>query len=290
MPTNPKPKSSKKSATARANGAKSHGPATPEGRARSSQNALRHGLATRAAALPPMSIVLGDESTADFQRLLNSYLDEFAPTSPIEVELVETMASARWRLRRLANIETTLLANEILTSVDDVDRFFDDVDCIPEPHDRLACAFKSLAEGASLHLLNRYEGTINRSYAQAFKQLHLLRSLRIRVQPNEPKQSLRMEPSGAPKSLPVKSLPVEPSATGSGDRARPPVLQTPPTRSLPVEPQATGQPHKIHSEPHQIPAPALQIPAEFTREAIGDRAQRATMEVSPRINDQHLHS
>jgi len=181
MPTNPKPTSSTRSATARANGAKSHGPATAAGLARSSQNALRHGLSTRAAALPTMSIVLPEESPTDFQRLLDSYLDEFAPTSPIEVELVEAMASARWRLRRLATIETTLLTNEMQPSVEDVDRFFGDADLIPEPDDRLACAFKSLAGGASLHLLNRYEGTINRSYAQAFKQLHLLRSLRIRV-------------------------------------------------------------------------------------------------------------
>jgi hypothetical protein len=244
MPTNSKTTSSKKSATARANGAKSRGPATPAGLARSSQNALRHGAVTRAAALPPVSVVLADESISDFHILLDSYLDEFAPTSPIEVELVETMASARWRLRRLANIETTLLANEIETCVEDVETFFSDVDREPDPEDHLTRAFKRLAEGASLHLLNRYEGTINRSYAQAFKQLHLLRSLRIRVQPNEPKP---------------KSLPVAPSV----HRAPPPILQTPP------------QSHKIHVEPHQIPAPP---------------AQRATIEVSPRINDQHLHS
>jgi len=83
MPTNPKPTSSTRSDTARANGAKSHGPATPEGRARSSQNALRHGLTVRDAALPTVSVVLDDESPAEFQLLLDSYLDEFAPTSPI---------------------------------------------------------------------------------------------------------------------------------------------------------------------------------------------------------------
>jgi hypothetical protein len=252
MPT--KPKSSKKSATARANGAKSHGPATPAGRARSSQNALRHGLAVRDAALPTVSVVLADESIPDFHLLLDSYLDEFAPTSPIEVELVETMASARWRLRRLANIETTLLANEMETSVDDIHNFFADADREPDVEDHLAYAFKRLADGASLHLLNRYEGTINRSYAQAFKQLHLLRSLRIRVQPNEPK----------PAALPLKTAatlrPIPPNK--ADDRALPtppPVLQTPP------------QPPKIHVEPQQIPIPALQN--------LAPPAQRATMEV-----------
>jgi len=236
MPT--KPTSNKKSATARANGAKSHGPATAAGRARSSQNALRHGLALRDAALPTVSVVLADESLSDFRILLDSYLDEFAPTSPIEVELVETMVSARWRLRRLANIETTLLANEMETSVNDIHRFFADADRDPNVEDHLAYAFKLLAGGASLHLLNRYEGTIGRSYARAFKQLQLLRSLRVRVQPNEPK------PAPPPLKTAPTIRPIPPNK--GGDRpAPPPILQTPP------------QPSQIRLE-SQIPAPPSQ--------------------------------
>jgi hypothetical protein len=250
MPTNTKPKSSKKSATARANGAKSHGPATAEGRARSSQNALRHGLAVRDAALPTVSVVLDDESPADFQRLLDSYLDEFAPTSPLEVELIETMVSARWRLRRLANIETTLLANEMETTVDDMHNFFADVDREPTVEDHLAYAFKLLAGGASLHLLNRYEGTIGRSYARAFKQLQLLRSLRVRVQPNEPKQSL---PAATPEFTRGAARRPGPIPTTKTDDkalpAPPPVLQTPPQRP------------ELRLESQQNPASARQIPA-----------------------------
>ena len=261
MPANSKPTSSKKSATARANGAKSHGPATAAGLARSSRNATRHGLATRSAALPTVSVVLADESIPDFHLLLNSYLDEFAPTSPIEVELVETMASARWRLRRLANIETTLLANEMETSVDDIHHFFADADREPDVEDHLAYAFKRLAGGASLHLLNRYEGTINRSYAQAFKQLHLLRSLRIRVQPNEPK----------PAALPLKTAatlrPIPPNKVDNKVLpAPPPILPTPPQ-----PPKFRFESPKTRPESLQIPVPALQIPAL--------PAQRATMEV-----------
>jgi hypothetical protein len=244
MPT--KPKSSKKSATARANGAKSHGPSTAAGRARSSQNALRHGLAVRDAALPTVSVVLDDESPADFQRLLNSYLDEFTPTSPIEVELIETMVSARWRLRRLANIETTLLANEMETTVDDIHNFFADVDREPTVEDHLAYAFKLLAGGASLHLLNRYEGTIGRSYARAFKQLQLLRSLRVRVQPNEPKQSLPVEPSGD-RAATLRPIPAN-KTNAKTSPAPPPVLQTPPQRS------------QIRLESQQPPVLSRQIP------------------------------
>ena len=265
MPTNTKPTSSKKSATARANGAKSHGPATPAGRARSSQNALRHGLSTRTGALPTVSVVLADESPADFQRLLNAYLDEFAPTSPIEVELIETMVSARWRLRRLANIETTLLDNEMETSVNDIHHFFADADREPNVEDHLAYVFKRVACGASLHLLNRYEGTINRSYAQAFKQLHLLRSLRVRVQPNEPK------PAPPPlKTAATRSSPGEPSrrrvvCVRGGPGPIPPIKggdQPAPKSlpSLPAEPSGdrASNPNKITSQPLRTPTPPVQ--------------------------------
>jgi hypothetical protein len=216
MPT--KSTSSTKSKTARANGAKSRGPITPEGRARSSRNSVRHGLATRAAALPPTSVVLPAESAADFQRLLDSYLDEFAPASPVEVELVETMAAARWRLRRLAAIETTLLGNEIERSARSIENDFERLGRHPDEADRLACAFRDLSDGQTLNLLIRYEGALSRSYGRAFKQLQVLQSLRNRPQPNEPKQSLqslpveplgdRVEPSGDRESAPKSgSLP-----------------------------------------------------------------------------------
>jgi hypothetical protein len=248
MPTNPKPTASKKSATARANGAKSHGPATAAGRARSSQNARRHGLATGAAG----SVVLPTESLEDFHALLNSYLAEFAPVGPVENELVEAMAAARWRLNRIATIETTFLGNEIDRLAPYADKSFAAMHRVPTSDDRLAHAFNTLGNGASLNLLIRYEGTLSRSYARAFKQFQLLRSLRVRSQPNEPKKSL-------------ETVPVEPI----GDRVKPPapapvpVLQTPP------------QPHKIHLELHQISAPSVP-----TCDNGG----------SPRINDQHLHS
>ena len=231
-----KPTSSTKSKTARANGAKSRGPVTPEGRARSSQNAVRHGLATRRSALPPASVVLPAESAADFQRLLDSYLDEFAPASPVEVELVETMVAARWRLRRLAEIETTLLANEIQRSARYIENDFDELNLEPEDADRLAYAFKDLSDGRSLGLLIRYEGALSRSYSRAFKQLQILQSYRIRVEPNEPK------PAEPPSRIAAPSRPF-----------------TPP-------------PHAPENPENPAPAP-----------------QRATIQVPPRINDQHLH-
>ena len=265
MPTKP---TSKKSAASRANGAKSRGPATPAGRARSSQNARRHGLAAGATALPPISVVLPTESLEDFHALLHSYLAEFAPARLLETELVEALAAARWRLRRIATIETTFLGNEIDRLAFPIDKSFAAMHRAPTSDDRLAYAFNTIGNGASLNLLIRYEGTLSRSYARTFKQLQQLQALRFRVQPNEPKTNLPVEPSADRVRRPG---PIPPNK--GDDKAvppLPPVLQTPP------------HPPKTRLHPPQIPAQPAQNPAP--------PPQRATIEPSPLINDQHLHS
>jgi hypothetical protein len=221
--------SQNKTTTARANGAKSRGPITPAGRARSSQNATRHGLATRTAALPPASVVLPDESRADFQRLLDSYLDQFSPAGPVEVELVEAMVSARWRLRRIAEIETAMLSNEIELQTERIDDEFAQLELVPDPIDRVAYVFKHLAYGQSLSLLIRYEGALTRSYSRAFKHLQILQSARVRVQPNEPKPAVITAPLRPvnPPRIPVKPGP--PPATCDNEGLPTPKCPTPPS-------------------------------------------------------------
>jgi hypothetical protein len=167
MPTN------LKSQTARANGAKSRGPATPEGRARSSRNSLRHGLSAK-------SVVLPAESHEQFQFLLDAHIQQFQSASDVEMELVEAMAVAPWRLRRIWAIETSLLAHELQRRAEDMDDEFTEM----SGEDRLAWVFQKLADNKqSLSLLARYEGNLNRAFDRAFKQLNLLKSQRQ----NEPK-------------------------------------------------------------------------------------------------------
>jgi hypothetical protein len=102
---------------ARANGAKSRGPATPDGRAKSSRNSLRHGLSAKSVLLP-------DESHEQFQLLLDAHIQQFRPTTPVEMDLVEAMALSRWRLRRIWAIETSLFANELTRRTEDIDDEF----------------------------------------------------------------------------------------------------------------------------------------------------------------------
>jgi hypothetical protein len=184
-----------KSQTARANGAKSHGPVTPEGRATSSRNSLRHGFTAK-------SVVLPTESQEDFLALLDSYTHHFDPQGGVEMDLVQAMAAARWRLRRICNIEAALLSTELVRRAEDIDEEFSNMQNV----DRLAWVFQKLANhGQALSLIVRYEGALNRSYDRAFKQLHMLQSARRRAQPNEPKPT-----EAAPRAEPGVEAGAEP--------------------------------------------------------------------------------
>jgi hypothetical protein len=172
--------------SARANGAKSRGPATPEGRAKSSRNSLRHGLSAQSVLLPA-------ESEEQFRLLLDAHIQQFQPANDVEMELTEAMAVARWRLRRIWAIETSLLANELTRRAEDIEDEFSELTA----EDRLAWVFQRLADGGqTLALLARYEGNLNRAFDRAFKQLTSLQSA-----------------AAVPRDAPVQNEPkLEPSA------------------------------------------------------------------------------
>ena len=165
-----------KSETARINGAKSHGPKTAEGKAKSSQNALRHGLTANSPTLPT-------ESEDDFQTLLDAYLDRYHPADAIETELVQTLAITRWRLRRVGMIESCMLENEMEQSRRHLSWLFEELG----DENRVAFAFRNLAnDGRALDLLIRYEASLTRAYDRAAKQLDLLQNRKLRNEPTEP--------------------------------------------------------------------------------------------------------
>jgi hypothetical protein len=93
--------SEKRIAASRANGAKSRCPKTPEGKARSSQNAITHGFFAK-------SVVIPREDPAAFQQLRQTYLRRFAPTNADELALVEEMVAAQWRGRRASALDDAI--------------------------------------------------------------------------------------------------------------------------------------------------------------------------------------
>jgi hypothetical protein len=87
----------------RANGQLSHGPVTEEGKARSSRNALRHGLTGRKIVLDPEDLEL-------YQAHVQSFLDLHQPQTIDERALVQIIADAHWRLDRAMTHEDNLRA------------------------------------------------------------------------------------------------------------------------------------------------------------------------------------
>jgi hypothetical protein len=86
----------------RRNGARSKGPRTPEGKARSAQNALKHGL--RAEKF----VVVGDEDPQEFAALEAALTGELAPEGALQTLLVGRIVRAAWRLERAERIEAEL--------------------------------------------------------------------------------------------------------------------------------------------------------------------------------------
>jgi hypothetical protein len=142
----------------RSNGARSTGPKTPEGKRRSSRNALRHGLLAKC-------IVLSDESPEAFHTLVAEHLARFAPAGGVELGMVEEMAAALWRLRRAWAIETRLLDGASASQPP------------ADPLSRIAAAFSELASSPQFALLNRYESRLHCMYQRALRNLLLLRAL-----------------------------------------------------------------------------------------------------------------
>src|SRR5271165_2985356 len=74
----------------RANGRLSHGPTSPEGKARSRRNGCKDGLTGAGVVLPP-------DAAAEVERRKAEYVGVFGPRNAVERELVRQMALGAWR-------------------------------------------------------------------------------------------------------------------------------------------------------------------------------------------------
>jgi hypothetical protein len=137
------------------NSESSTGPRTEEGKAASSQNAVKHGATAQ-------TVVLAWEDRREFDSLRNSHLARFRPVDHVEFMLVEEIVSAEWRMRRME----LLIAYHI---------------------DREAYLHRSTVPLAALSdvmlspevaKLQRYENTFRRAFESAWKKLDALQKQR----------------------------------------------------------------------------------------------------------------
>jgi hypothetical protein len=95
--------SSARAAASRANGARSRGPKTADGKARSAQNALKHGLRAQ------KHFLLESEDPADLEKFAAAIEADMAPNGALQSILAARIASAAWRMTRADRIEAEIL-------------------------------------------------------------------------------------------------------------------------------------------------------------------------------------
>jgi hypothetical protein len=95
-----------RAAISRQNGQKSQGPRSPEGKARSRFNALKHGLKAKLPVLP-------GEDPQEYQGLLDAWIADLQPRNDVEQALVQRAVTITWQLDRAERAETARLAGLI---------------------------------------------------------------------------------------------------------------------------------------------------------------------------------
>src|SRR5262245_14814449 len=83
------------------NGGKSTGPRPGQGKHRSRQNAIRHGLTAE-------TVISNSENADDYAEFEQAIIADYQPIMAIEYQLVMRLASLLWRLRRTVATESGL--------------------------------------------------------------------------------------------------------------------------------------------------------------------------------------
>ncbi len=169
---------------ARINGAKSRGPKTAAGKARSSQNARKHGMFSHAFELPTTA-------HSDFAPTVERYLAETPPRSAADRRRLHRLALLDVQLRHCWDLETTLLQD----SIDSLGPLFPGL---------ASTALKALAFSeihAGLRRLSRIESRIQRSIT---REIETKNDQTNRTTPFAAAENRPNEPEPAPSTPPAQ--------------------------------------------------------------------------------------
>ena len=150
------------------NAQKSTGPKTAEGKAKSAQNATKHGLTAT-------TDVIQGESQEEFDAHKQGFLDVLDPQNAIEDFLADHVVSLAWRLKRADRIERQLLdgfAADQQYLRDDPSRNWHYPSSSRDPDLTLGTAVRrDLDNNKTLNRLSLYERRIERSFFKSLSEL-----------------------------------------------------------------------------------------------------------------------
>ena len=185
---NQKPTSRRRQEASRRNGALSHGPVTPEGKARSSRNAVTHGCLAQILTFTP-------EEREHFDRMHQCYIARFEPRDQVELDLVEEITWAKWQMRQAWIYETTAIQLRMEQDAREVDSEWK---TLAHYDRRVLAILSSAADGNAIPNFQRYARTLALQADRSIKSLMELQKQPIPPPvddaPGEPEPAERNEP------------------------------------------------------------------------------------------------
>jgi hypothetical protein len=180
----------------RLNAEKSHGPTSPQGKARSKMNALRHGLTARVVVLP-------SEDMDAYNAFSKEIVDSLDAQTPVERQFAQTVADNQWRINRIRSIEDGMLGMGHFEAAGDFD-------CPgPEIHSAMTAARAFRDDSKSFVNLSIYEQRLHRSMKESLRQLKELQTERRDREKTEMDDAIRLL-----KTQQMKGLPIDTAADG----------------------------------------------------------------------------
>jgi hypothetical protein len=186
-----------RAAASRRNGARSRGPKTPEGKTRSAQNALKHGMRAQKC------IVLPGERASAFAAFEAALLEELAPDGALQAVLAQRVVAASWRLARAERLEAELFARNML-----------------DGRGVGLALIRDCNNARAFDTLLRYRGG---TLAELWRALRTLKALQAEQAECAAARAEAPAPAPAPRLLSEPpEMPIEPERCGNpGDPARP---------------------------------------------------------------------
>jgi hypothetical protein len=234
-----------RAAASRRNGAKSRGPKTPEGKARSAQNALKHGMRAQ------QCIVLPGERASAFEAFEAALMEELAPEGALQAVLAQRVVAASWRLARAERLEAELFARNMLDGRG------------------LGLALIRDCNGArAFDTLLRYRGG---TLAELWRALRTLKALQAERAALAPEPAAPPEPRLLPEP---REKPIEPDARTNADIAagvaeRAPLAEAEPVRLPHRAPLTAGDAARVRAiEPERRARPTDAAPPSLPSEMV----------------------
>jgi len=195
-PVRPYPRTADPEGNTSGQAEKSHGPTSPQGRVRSSMNALRHGLTARVVVLP-------SEDMAAYKAFSKEIVDSLDPQTPVERQFAQTVADNQWRINRIRSIEDGMLGMGHFEAAGDFDTDH------PEFHSAMTAARAFREDSKAFVNLSIYEQRLHRSLKEALRQLKELQTERRERRKAEMDDAIRLL-----KTHEMKGLPFDPMGNG----------------------------------------------------------------------------